>query len=105
MVLSECEAGAKWGMVSAWWCALVARWLHMLGLKWGLIYRLRGSQLGLRAWQALDCVQMVGIGGGCAAIGALERERLGRNWVPRWLRGVHSALQGIWWVLRVDAVA
>ena len=105
MVLSECEAGAKWGMVSAWWCALVARWLHMLGLKWGLIYRLRGSQLGLRAWQALDCAQMVGIVGKCAATGALERERLGRNWVPRWLRGVHSALLGTWWVLGVDAVA
>ena len=61
--------------------------------------------MGLRAWQALDCVQMVGIGEGCAAIGALERERLGRIGVPRWLRGVCSALWGILWVLGVYALA
>ena len=48
---------------------------------------------------------MVGIGGKCAAIGALERERLGRIGVPRWLRGVHSALLGTWWVLGVYGVA
>ena len=92
-------------MVSAWGVLLVARWFLRWGLKWGLIYRLRGSQLGLGAGQALDCAQMVGIGGECAAIGALERERLGRNGVPRWLRGVHSALLGIWWVLGVYALA